>query len=131
MPTHPKSTCNTWIIDGDGRVVNQLYQTLVQKLSPDCPEWPWAHADKTLTGKIMKMANMSARAFMAVRGIQLALLRTRADRMLPPVWDNPVLLLSYHSHTFILFHTFAYFSRIQESRQNTFGRLQRMKNDAK
>jgi hypothetical protein len=83
IPTHPKSTCNTWIIDGDGRIVNRLYQTLVQKLTPDCPEWPWREVDKQLTNKIMKLASMSARDFMAVRGKQLALLRTRADRHKP------------------------------------------------
>ena len=41
MPTHPKSTCNTWIVDGAGQVVNQLYQSLAQKLSPEGPDWPW------------------------------------------------------------------------------------------
>jgi hypothetical protein len=83
MPTHPKSTCNTWIVDGVGQVVNQLYQTLAQKLSPEGPDWPWRHADKKLTCKIMKNANLSARNFMAVRGMQLAFLRTRADRIRP------------------------------------------------
>jgi hypothetical protein len=38
-----------------------------------------------LTNKIMKMANLTARAHMALRGMQLALFRTRADRSKPLV----------------------------------------------
>jgi hypothetical protein len=63
--------------------VKQLYQTLVRRLTPAGPAWPWHHADMLLTGKIMKLANLTARAHMAARGMQLALLRTRADRAGP------------------------------------------------
>ena len=47
------------------------------------------------------------------------------------VWDRPVFLLNYRFHTFIMFHTFSYFNRIQGCSQDSSGLPKSIKNDVK